>query len=426
MTGGAEARPGRTAKVIVWVLTAAVVALAAVAVVSAVRGVDGGLELVGPAPSDPTDGGDPAEGGVSTDGSVDGGGSTDGTVESETVDELIAFVERERALEFLERPTIVFAAEDDFLDALFAEIERDLDLDDMAAAEHTYRALGWIEPADDLLDVLGNLFGSGVVGFYTPRNQTLYVRGADLTPYTKLVLVHELVHALEDQHFGLDRPEYDDRLDEVAFGFAAIVEGSATRIENAYRASLSRDEQDAIAREELALASGIDFGSLPLELVLVQISPYTDGETLVEAVIASGGLDALAAAFADPPTTSRMVLEPEVYLRGEGAQEVAPPPAGGEVLAEGLFGQLALQVMLQRSSGPSVSRQASTGWAGDWYVVWEADGESCLRADVRMDDGREADELAEVLRTWADRRPAATVGALDEATVRFTSCVPIG
>ena len=52
-----------------------------------------------------------------------------------------------------------------------------------------------------------------------PRVQTAAVRA---------VLVHELLHALEDQHFGLDRPDLGD---EAFLGFQALAEGSAVRVE---------------------------------------------------------------------------------------------------------------------------------------------------------------------------------------------------
>ena len=75
----------------------------------------------------------------------------------------------------------------------------------------------------------------GVVGFYDPETDELVVRGAALTPYVRTTIAHELVHALDDQHLDLDRPEYDEADDEIGFGFSSVVEGNARRVENAYR-----------------------------------------------------------------------------------------------------------------------------------------------------------------------------------------------
>src|SRR4051794_40842582 len=68
----------------------------------------------------------------------------------------------------------------------------------------------------------------GLQGYYSTREKTLYVYDDIKGNYERGVLIHEMVHALQDQHFGLDR------LHETAFGSdaelarAALVEGDAT------------------------------------------------------------------------------------------------------------------------------------------------------------------------------------------------------
>ena len=95
--------------------------------------------------------------------------------------------------------------------------------------------LGLVEPDADLVESMRSLLGVGVVGFYDPETDELVVRGAALTPYVRTTIAHELIHALDDQHLDLDRPEYDEADDEVGFGFSSVVEGNARRIEDAYR-----------------------------------------------------------------------------------------------------------------------------------------------------------------------------------------------
>lgn len=397
--GGSSTAPG-------WILTAVVVVLAMVAVVVGVTEPYDGLRITGQATGSDA-------GGLGTE--LDAGLGAE-------VDELIAFVERERGLEFITRPEIVFAPEDEFVEALLRESEADEGTGPgVEEYEHLYRALGWIAPDDDLDEVLDAFLGAGVVGFYITGEDILYVRGAELTPYTRVVLVHELVHALDDQHVDLHRPEYADRLDEVGFGLTALAEGSAMRIENAYRASLSRAERDAVAAEELAGLDGIDPADIPIEIALFQLIPYQEGEVLVEAILAHGGDEA----FADPPTTSKQVLRPETYLAREPALEVPPPPADGEILVEGMFGQAAIVVMLYLVVGPRAAEEAGHGWAGDWFVAWEADGRSCVRVDAEMDDAVEADELDDAWQRWARTMPDAEAERLADTLVRLTSCVTI-
>jgi hypothetical protein len=157
------------------------------------------------------------------------------------VAEIGTFVERERGLELLEPVDVELAGEGDFQDRLLADFEEDVD--ELRATGAFLEGLGMVEPGTDVVDAMRSLLGGFVVGFYDPESGELVVRGAELTPYVKTTIAHELVHALDDQHHDLDRPEYDDADDEVGLGFSAVAEGNARRIESAYRASLHEDER---------------------------------------------------------------------------------------------------------------------------------------------------------------------------------------
>ena len=103
------------------------------------------------------------------------------------VDQLIAFVERVRGHEFVERPHVEFVPDAVFrqhvLDAV-AAAEPGLDVDEVA-----FHALRWLAPGDDLFEKYQIAFGNGVVGFYDPATKVLEVRGSDLTPYRREVVV---------------------------------------------------------------------------------------------------------------------------------------------------------------------------------------------------------------------------------------------
>jgi hypothetical protein len=110
--------------------------------------------------------------------------------------------------------------------------------------EHTagiFRALGLIDGDVDLFTASNHLAGEGILGYYSVDDKLIRIRGTTLTPATKTTLVHELTHALQDQHFdiGSQRKKFEDSEEsEKAAAFAALVEGDASRIENAYRQDL--------------------------------------------------------------------------------------------------------------------------------------------------------------------------------------------
>ena len=332
--------------------------------------------------------------------------ATEAEIEA-AVAEISEFVADERGVAFAEPVAVELAGEGEFQDRLLADFDEDAD--ELRQTEVFLKGLGLVEPDVDLVDAMRALLGGGVVGFYDPESAELVVRGAALTPYVKTTIAHELVHALDDQHHDLERPEYDDADDEIGFGLSAVAEGNARRIENAYRASLTADERRQATSEELAIGADFDIGSVPLVLIDMISAPYTLGEVFVGEIVASGGDEALAAAFDAPPRTSEQVLDPERYLAGETAIEVPKPEVPGEVVDEGSVGALLVLLVLADELGMDEARPAATGWGGDWGVAWRDGGRSCVTATLVGDDVAETEEMRRAFDEWAAAQPDAHV-----------------
>ncbi|MGH9138986.1 MAG: hypothetical protein ACRD0G_18395 [Acidimicrobiales bacterium] len=343
------------------------------------------------------------------------------------IDELSAFVEQERGLEF-ERDVNVELAEDaEFEDRLLEGFEEDADL--LRDFGDVLRAVGQVEPGTDSVEAFRSLYRAAVVGFYDPETDELVVRGAELTPYVRSVVVHELTHALDDQHFELDRPELEEATDESEFGFTAVVEGNARRVEDAYVESLPDGERAELEAE--ALIAGLDpaiFEAPPVFVGLLQ-TPYSAGPELVGQLLEAGGQARLDAALAAPPTTSEQVLEPDAFLAGEGAVAVAEPSAEGEVFDRGTLGSLLLGVILADDPLSTLLGDVVgfDGWGGDSYVAWRNDdGTSCVRANAIGDSDGDTAELRDALSDWAAAPPfsvtATVTGGDPGQPVTLTSC----
>jgi hypothetical protein len=327
------------------------------------------------------------------------------------VDDISAFVAGERGLAFREPVQVELAGEGDFQARLLEDFDEEAE--ELREDEALLKALGMVDPAVDLVASMRALLGGGVVGFYDPETHELVVRGTALTPYVRTTIAHELTHALDDQHFDLDRPEYDDADDEISFGFSALAEGNARRVEDAYLDWLGAAEQDAAAAEERALGSGIDVGDVPVVLIDLISAPYALGETFVESLVDAGGQAGLDAAFADPPRTSEQVIEPSAYGEGEARVEVPAPEPPGEVVDEGVVGQLLILLLLADEIGNNAARTAAEGWGGDRYATWRDGARWCASVAVVGDDAGETAELRAAFGDWAAGQAEAGV----EATV---------
>jgi hypothetical protein len=339
------------------------------------------------------------------------------------IEELSRFVERERGLPFLEPVTVTMADEALFDERLFSDFDEPEQVEGRQETARILKALGLIDADLDLDETLRQMLSGGVLGFYDPETSELVVRGQAITPYIRETLVHELTHALDDQHFELHQPGYDDLDDETSFGFSAVVEGNARRIESAYVRSMSPEDQARRDLEEQAFGTATAplLASVPVVLLEILQAPYEEGQTLVDSLFDLGGQELVDAAIQEPPTTSTQVLHPETFLAGIGALPVDPPMADGEVLDEGQFGELMTRITLGASEDPSVATNAASGWAGDWYVTWEdGDDSVCIRIDYAMDSDRDLDELEDAYTSWAAPR-GATVERLGDI-LEVTSC----
>jgi hypothetical protein len=238
------------------------------------------------------------------------------------------------------------------------------------------------------------------------------------------VLAHELTHALDDQHFDLNRPQFDNPDDDSSFGFLGLVEGNARRVEDAYLSSLTTTEQaQAFAEQEKLLAAHPEIFKLPSILLQLAQAPYDEGPAFVDALLKAGGQPKLDQAFALPPITSEQILDPKRYLTGEGPVAVTAPAADGQVANVGVLGALLMREMFFESltSGAEVDR-AITGWGGDKYVTWiDATGKNCLRDTFVGDTPTDTSELVQAMSQWATDH-SAVLDAPAQGPATFTIC----
>lgn len=338
------------------------------------------------------------------------------------VADLSAFVEEQRGLEFDDPVDVELAEDDEFEQRLLDDFEAE-DEADIRDTERIFRALGFLEGDDDLVDQLKGVLSAGVVGFYDPETNELVVRGGSPTPYARATIVHELTHALDDQHFELFRPELDEADDETSFAFSTLVEGNAATVEEAYKDTFSDDEQQQYDDEEATIGGSTDFSEFPQILLALIGAPYEFGPPLIDAIVGHGGETAVDQAFENPPVSSEQVLDPSVYLSGDEPLDVAEPPADGESFDQGTFGQYLLLLLLTDGGvdQPQAAR-AAVGWGGDQYVAWRDGDEACLRVSFEGDTDTDTAEIADALDEWAAGRDGAEVTTNADDQPTLTSC----
>lgn len=348
----------------------------------------------------------------------------------------VRIVEKHRGLAFLHPVEVRFLDRAAFTKEVTKD-EKELEKDERKEIEQAtrlLRAIGLIKGDIDLFAAFNEASGGGTLAFYSPEDERITIRGKALTPATKPTLVHELTHALQDQHFEIgDRLEAlreKDSADSEQSVFDAIIEGDAERVANLYRASLSAKQRAALTKTENAQRRQAlkELKGVPKAVLTMISSPYTLGESLMATVAEKGGNKAVDELYRNTPTHDAALYNPFQVLAGDiGADKVATPELkdGEKEVDSGEFGALSWYFMLAERVPLLQAVDAVDGWGGDSYVFYERDGLSCVRAAYRGDSEADTTRMLRSLQRWVARAPGspAKVGT-DKGLVRFESCDP--
>jgi hypothetical protein len=276
----------------------------------------------------------------------------------------------------------------------------------------------------------------GVLGYYTPTARAVYLRGKALTPAVRVTLAHELTHALQDQHFGLNRLSRHAVTDGEQFGLTALEEGDAVLDEDDYQATLTPAERrQATAQPTTTGSTSSHSTSTTVPILTVTSSvPYVLGPELVNALYAVGGNARVDRAYAQPPATELDVLQPTDYLDRAAARSVPVliVPTGDR--ADGgpqTFGAFTLYLTLAGRLPAHTALAAADQWAGgSMRQYWTASGRSCLTAELTGRSVAGTAALAGAVSTWAAAMPAgqvttnADVATATAPVVELTACDP--
>lgn len=268
------------------------------------------------------------------------------------------------------------------LEAAFTEADRRW----FAETTTLYRLLGYLGPGDDYYDIYMTFARQAVIGLYDPLSDHLYVvtddgRGWDeLNAAERETLAHEVVHAIQDYHFALDRTfeaTLEDRDRNLAF--IAVVEGDAVVHE-----SLAGERRGLLPAGRLyALADFSQAGGIPAAIERELRFPYTEGADWVMGLKERDGTATIDELLRDPPQTTAVVLHPERGVRWEperpGLADLSAAAGGGwERESGGSFGPFHWRNLLQTRLPGLAAAQAASAWLGDRYAVYRKGDESVV------------------------------------------------
>ena len=290
-----------------------------------------------------------------------------------------------------------------------AEIEAQGDL---------FVTLGALEKGVDLYELLLDVYGEIILGFYEPEDEKIFVVLQDSVfgPLDELTMAHELVHGLQQQHYDIHSlgESVEGNLDK-SLAFAALREGDATLAERLYMIQYMDQDETAEAQEAQASVDLSSFLAAPSVLQRIIAFPYTGGLGFAVTLFrVTNSWRPVNEAYAQPPASTEHILHPDKYLDGEQPIVVEVPALaealgeGWDSLWEGTLGEFFLFAYLETWTEPQDAVTAAEGWGGDSYVLLRGpEGDNLVAWILEWDTSEDAVEFFDIVRDAAEVRTDA-------------------
>lgn len=313
---------------------------------------------------------------------------------SRMVDSLRGRVEHATGLQFKSPPRSAMRTREQVRTYLLRKLDEELPASKLEGLETAYRLFGMLPDTLDLRPMLLELYTEQVAGYYDPDSAMLFgVTGADPTQL-RVVVAHEMVHALQGERMPLDSILSDKSNNDRLAAAQSILEGQATLggMKALFPPGMDPTQEPEFWSEYAEQIRGGQasmpvFARAPLVVREALIFPYLAGAEFMHWWETSPFRDSVPYGPRMPVSTEQ-VLHPERYARRDVPVSISFPSAP-DVLYEDVLGESEVQVLMAQLAGASEVRDKSpVGWGGDryrvyrtpagaalvWYVVWDEKG----------------------------------------------------
>jgi len=313
-----------------------------------------------------------------------------------SVDELIKFASDDTGLPIrheVKRTLTTRAAVEKYLTDKFDEDE---DAKRMQRGEIVLKKFGLLDRDFNLKPFMLALLKEQIAGYYDSKTKTVYMLDWIDPETQKPVLVHELTHALQDQHTDLEKwndqtpsdlsknaSEDNDHLakDEMDTARTAALEGQAMAVFVDYSLkpsgrSIVKDPEvlEQLQNQMQASDDSPVLARAPILLSESLLFPYKDGLSFEQDVWMDKGRQAAFAGVLDrPPASSWEVMNPRNYEQGKQSPILVLPdihPLLNKLFKPydiGQVGQLDLRILAQIFGGEAAARELTPAWDGGIY-----------------------------------------------------------
>ena len=346
-----------------------------------------------------------------------------------SVDEILQFASKDTGLPIKHEVKRQLASRDQVVSYLEKTMVEDKDTQRLRRSELVLKKFGLLPRDFDLQTFLVALLREQVAGYYDPETRTVNLLEWLGAEQQRPVLAHELTHALQDQSFELKKwltagdvdldnikhltPADLDK-DEIGEARQAVVEGQAMAVLVDYMLAptgqsllTSPEVADDLKKQMLTgSADSPEFQHAPVFLRESLTFPYRYGLDFIVQLLRDGGKEkAFAGVLANPPQSTRQIMEPKTYLSGEHLPDTVLPDfeqdfRNYERFDVGAVGELDTAVLIEQYEGADASHKLYPHWRGGYYYA------------ARPTSDAAAPLALLYVSRWADEQHAAEFAAI--------------
>lgn len=285
-------------------------------------------------------------------------------------------VEAALGLKFKTPPKMEVRTKDQVREFLLKHIQDSIPQRELDGQTALFHALDLISDTLDLKKFFVPLLTEQIIGFYDPKTKVLYVVDGAPKDYAGYTIMHELVHALQDQYINLDSLEgltYDS--DRQA-AMQTVIEGQATFEQilmmtggkGSLTASLPGGWQQMQDLIRQSTATQPVFASAPMVIQEALLFPYVNGADFVRRYKQR---HPSRLSFDSLPVSTEQVMHDEAFF---GPKKDLPVTVGLPPLSttfyENNLGEFGVRLFLYHHlKDIKTAVAAAAGWGGDRYAV---------------------------------------------------------
>jgi hypothetical protein len=302
---------------------------------------------------------------------------------SAAADEVLQQVSEITGLKLLTPVKKTLRSRDEIRAYVLREMDDEKNPAERNAEARSAEAFGLIPKGFDLDNFLVDLLTEQIAGLYDPKAREFYI--ADWIPIDdqRMVMAHELTHALQDQHFQIEawvkaaRPN-----DDAELARESVLEGSAMAAMIDYLLQGKGYSVVDLPAIDPSMFDGDMSKSPKLQeappfLKDSMVFPYFGGLTFSTAILKTAGWKGLSAVFAKPPISTQQIMHPALYKSGKTPPEVTVPSfqkllgPDWTKIDENEMGEFGWLEILKQFLGENTAKSLAATWDGDRYVLYE-------------------------------------------------------